>query len=84
MNLYRISQTANCDYDTYDSAVVVAENAEEAQNMNPSDGHQLSKEYWNDPFSTWTTTLKDVKVVYLGKADKSLDKGVVCASFNAG
>jgi hypothetical protein len=35
MNLYKISQDSNLDYDTYDSAVVCAENEEMARNMIP-------------------------------------------------
>ena len=38
MNLYLISQNHNNDYDTYDSAVVVAESAESAKRMHPSSG----------------------------------------------
>ncbi len=72
MNLYKISQTANDDYDTYDSAVVVAASVEEAQRMRPND----STYGWAD----WT----NVRVQYLGVADQSLVKGTICASFNAG
>ncbi|TGE52979.1 hypothetical protein C6P18_02595 [Weissella confusa] len=33
MNLYKISQDVNDDWDTYDSAVVVAESAEAARKL---------------------------------------------------
>lgn len=36
MKLYRISQTVNSGYDTYDSAVVAAESEEDARHMQPS------------------------------------------------
>lgn len=35
MNLYKISQDVNDDWDTFDSAVVVAESAEEAKKIIP-------------------------------------------------
>lgn len=34
MNLYRISQKINNDYDTYDSCIVIAESEEYARNNN--------------------------------------------------
>ena len=36
MNLYRISQTVNRDWNTYDSAVVAAETENDARNIHPS------------------------------------------------
>ena len=35
LKLYRISQAVNTEYDTYDSAVVVAENEEDARRIHP-------------------------------------------------
>lgn len=80
MNLYLISQHENNDYDTYDSAVVVAESAEAARLIHPSgDG-------W-DEFNrhAWATCPEHVKIKYLGKADELLKaEEIICASFNAG
>ena len=36
MKLYKISQTINDDYDTYDSAVVCAKDEDEARHIHPS------------------------------------------------
>lgn len=36
MKIYKISQDVNKDYDTYDSAVVYANNEEEAKNIHPN------------------------------------------------
>jgi hypothetical protein len=36
MKIYRISQNINDGYDTYDSAVVAADNEEDARNIHPS------------------------------------------------
>jgi hypothetical protein len=77
MNLYKISQTTNNDYDTYDSAVVVAESIEHAQNMHPSG----SQDAWGN-FS-WVRRKSDVTVEFLGETHL-VESYVVCASFNAG
>jgi hypothetical protein len=78
MNLYLISQKENNGYDTYDSAVVVAENEDEARGMSPS---YDSDESWLE--LTWCKK-EYVKVEYLGVADEKQEKGYVVSSFNAG
>jgi hypothetical protein len=86
MKIYLISQGVNDDYDTYDSAVVCADNEEEARGMNPSGGQEVTdnKDIDGTPyFSAWCF-LKDVKAEYLGEAKEGSEKGVICASFNAG
>ena len=82
MNLYLISQTHNRDYDTYDSAVVVAESAEIAKQMQPSSGELYTRPSMFDR-NTWADP-EYVEVVYLGKADIIDERKVICASFNAG
>ena len=85
MKLYLITQDANNEHDTYDSAVVCAESEEEAQKIDPSgDGGEFCDFGNYRTCSTWVLALKDVKVKYLGEADPSLPRGVVCASFRAG
>ena len=78
MNLYHISQGDNNGYDTYDSAIVCAEDEIEARGIHPS-GDQAT--LWFD--GTWTTPDK-VRVRLIGTASEVVAKGVVCASFNAG
>lgn len=70
MNLYHISQTVNQDYDTFDSAVVCAPNAETARNIRPGVCG------WCEP--------EHVTVRLIGTATADVAPGVVCASFNAG
>jgi hypothetical protein len=79
MKLFRISQTENNGYDTYDSAVVVAASEEEARTMHPS-GYDIEDR--GDYLGTWVKP-EDVKVEYLGESI-STTSYVVCASFNAG
>lgn len=96
LNLYRISQTKNNEYDTFDSAVVVAESAAEAKKIHPARGVT-----WYFENNTWVFDGEgeegeslaacswclpmDVKVEFLGIPDERFKAGaVICASFNAG
>jgi len=95
MKLFLISQNENNRYDTYDSAVVVAANSDEARLIHP-DGYTIWLEYrwvWghaNGEFrdassdGTWTVPAK-VSAEYIGEAAEHLSVGaIVCSSFNAG
>ena len=79
MNLYLISQDKNDDYDTYDSAVVIAENEHKARLTHPSGREWNGKESIN---GSWV----DSKLVIVELIGESIAEtpGVVCASFNAG
>jgi len=85
MKLFKIYQNINTDYDTFDSAVVVANSAEEAQNIHPSGGSGSFDMYVN-----WVSRPDLVEVLYLGEVSHSiLDKdiypgAIICSSFNAG
>jgi hypothetical protein len=80
MNLYLISQSVNNDYDTYDSAVVCVEDEIEASKTHPSgyewDGGANEYRSWCD--------YRDVRVKLIGMAINGTEKGVICASYNAG
>jgi len=82
MNIYKIEQDTNVKYDTYDSAVVIAESESKAQQMQP----EQDEEYFspdNREFE-WAAP-KDVTVTYIGIADPSFTKPcVIVSSFNAG
>jgi hypothetical protein len=84
MNIYKISQDQNDDYDTYDSAIVAAENKEIARNMNPSNGAAMSEKDWAYAYSSWCNTPDAVKVELIGIATDGILEGVLVASFNAG
>lgn len=82
MKIYKIYQEDNNEYDTYDSAVVFAEDEFEALNMHPRGGfidEMDKKDFWY--LRDWS---KDVKVRYLGNAPEGTEQGVICSSFNAG
>ena len=79
-NLYLIYQNCNQSYDTYDSAVVVAESEEEARRIHPNN---LPLSGYCD-FSTWAKPDR-VHVRLIGTAVGDMEGDVVvCASFNAG
>lgn len=90
MKLWLISQTENRGYDTYDSAVVAAESADEAILIHP-DGRRWDPMLgWSlpapkghrHPDYTWVSPpCVDVKLI--GDAAPGIS-GVVLASFNAG
>jgi len=83
MNIYLISQDENNDYDTYDSAVVIAKDEHAARLTKP--GGVRAGEVWNgtvDQYSSWTDA-KNVTVKFIG-VSLSHEPGIVCASFNAG
>lgn len=90
MKLWLISQTVNSSYDTYDSAVVAAETAEEAQCVSPeadynSSGLRIipckpSSHYYN----AWVNDPLLVKVKEIGEALPGTPKSIILASFNAG
>ena len=81
MKLFKIYQDINTDYDTFDSAVVVANSAEEAQNIHPSGGSGSFDMYVN-----WVSRPDLVEVLYLGEVSHSiLDEdiypgAIICSS----
>lgn len=81
MKLWRISQDVNRDYDTFDSAVVVAPDEETARRIHPKGAWGVTPKPHD---STWAAP-EHVGVAYLGEAVDFLVEGqVIVASFNAG
>ena len=92
MLIYKISQDANNLYDSFDSAVVIAENEYEAKRTHPNDFLIWHDEGWRYKDSakecgddtTWSD-LENIGVELIGKADDKYDKScVIASSFNAG
>lgn len=97
MNLYKVEQSDNRDYDTYDSFVCAAENEEQARRMHPNgqvkvvdidDKGNIRAFYDQERFleiDTWAMNINSVTVELVGTADPKYKKPtVVLASFNAG
>ena len=87
MKLYLISQSQNNDYDTFDSAVVCAENEEKAKLIHPYEywGEAIERDrWWKSKNRYWCDSPNYVKVEFLGFAKNGTEEGIILASFNAG
>lgn len=97
MNIYLISQEENTGYDTYDSAVVIANTPEDAIRIYPScyrewsDAHNSWLFLYMDgskspeKVSCWANELSNIDCLLLGVAEPgNTEQRVVLASFNAG
>jgi len=86
MNIYKISQDVNDNYDTYDSAIVAAHSEKEAKMMHPHRGNFYDKPNWDgtvEGYSSWCN-VEDVKIRHIGIALEDIKEGIILASFNAG
>lgn len=95
MNLYLISQEANAEYGTYDSAVVCAASEDDARLIHPAGspvrrmrppawGDHDGEVGWSWADDEWTSP-DQVTVQLIGRAADHIKPGtVVCASYNAG
>jgi hypothetical protein len=87
MKLYKISQTTNTGWETYDSAIVMAPSADAARRIHPDGSPKLE-----DPDDGWPTwaQLENIKVKLIGytkisifdKKGKLKPAKVILASFN--
>jgi hypothetical protein len=88
MNLYKIERTDKWTYDDYDSAVVVAENEEDARTIVPNKLGECSiTRIASDGgnYCGWVWDPELVQVTYLGEAATAFQSPqVIVASFNAG
>jgi hypothetical protein len=78
MKLFLLSQNENNGCDTYDSAVVAAEDEESAKQIN------IDSSLWGSEYSSWCSSPDKVNVEYLGEAAEGILSGIILASFNAG
>jgi hypothetical protein len=89
MNIYKISQTVNRGWDTYDEAVVCAESKEDAVKIHPNSNKPFDYEesadskFAENNSGTWAKK-EFIEVELLGTADESIERGVIVASFHAG
>ena len=85
MKLFKISQSENNGWDTYDSAIVAAETEEDARKTHPSASQPYPRgEYWDSYVWVSPKDISKVKVEYIGEAKEGTDEGAICSSFNAG
>lgn len=89
--LWKISQSVNTNYDTWDSAVVVAATEDAARRIHPSDHYEsLDWPWWDASHwphgNGWAPTLEDVraeKLAPLGNSDYKAGSRII-VSFNSG
>lgn len=96
MNIYKIWVDRLLGHDTYDSAIVVAENEEAARHIHPEiDLKYLVRGYnsktgrydkpWYESDCLWDWTKpENVNVTLVGTTDLFPKGTVLCASYNAG
>lgn len=84
MNLpvFKISQSQNSAYDTYDSAIVVAENSEKAKLISPFDGDDIRHNPYNE--YCWVTEPRLVYAEPISETSRYKKPTVICTSYNAG
>jgi len=90
--LWKISQNTNSDWDTFDSAIVVAKDSSAAIQMHPrgnercwTDDGWVWREDGGQCYSTEWTNPNNVDAICVGQAADGLKEGeVICSSFNAG
>ena len=79
MNIYLLSQDINSGDGTYDSCVVYAASAADAQQTHP---HSYSQYYDTWQSCNWADRPDQVVVKLIGVADATELAGIVCASYN--
>jgi len=97
MNIYLITAIDDGRYDTYDSAVVIAESEDAARVTCPSDYYRWIDGQWHFVFADgrtepdsrydWPNNPLDsgvIEVRLVGTASSGSEPGVVCSSYNAG
>lgn len=83
MKIYKITQKVNNDYDTFDSAVVIAEDEVKAAFIHPNGYDEVLNTNKELRYDSWCN-YKDVEVEYIGEAKSDAVVGVVVSSYNAG
>lgn len=78
MKLFKISQNANDDWNTYDAAIVAASDEDVARNIIPGSGS------WDEPEGNWCDRPDQVTVTYIGEAKEGTEQGVILESYNRG
>ncbi len=81
MKLYKISQSTNKYVDTYEGAIVAAEDEDDARIIHPSESYHEAGSSWNGKDTDTWVDVTAVKVEYIGEAKLGIRRGVVLAAF---
>ena len=71
------------DYDTYSDFVCCVYSEEEARMTHPDGCNKICENIRDHSWIDYNQ-INELKVIYLGEADNSIEIGVICASFHAG
>lgn len=82
MKIFSVYQNIVYGFDTFDSFVIICEDEEIARKTDPH-GQLIT---WEDDTYSWVglKNIDKVEIEYLGEAKEGSERGIVCASFNAG
>lgn len=81
MNLYLVKRKNLVGEDECQSFIIACENEEIARHTHP-----YNESHWGMKFDPWISSscIDDLEVIYLGKADSSIKKGIITYSFGSG
>jgi hypothetical protein len=79
MKIYRLTQSENIGYDTYDTIIVVASTEEKAKQITPN-----SDSGFSDVWGSWASSPDKVTAELIGTTTLFKAGTILCASFNAG
>jgi hypothetical protein len=76
-------QASETKWDAYNACVVCATSEDTAKLIHPNHPDDVGDDIdWDD--DTWVSSPDEIIVTLLGKAEKSLEIGLICSSYNAG
>jgi hypothetical protein len=78
MKIYRLTQSENTGYDTYDTVIVVAATEEKARQITPNNMG------FSNLWSSWASDPENVTAELIGTTKLFKAGTVLCTSFNAG
>ena len=81
MKIYKLEQTDNNGYDTFDSIIVCAKNEEDARLITPDELHPVGDGY---RFTTWAKQHENIICEEIGEANEKQERGIILGSFNSG
>lgn len=85
LNIYKLSQEDNNDYDTYSDLIVAAPSEDIARMIHPDESrHRTDEEKWSYKYSTWASSPDKVKVEFIGTTEIIKETGIILGSFHAG
>ena len=84
MNIYKLTQTENNDYDTFDAIIVTAKTESDAKLIHPyKDKSWFTSAEWTESYSAWATDPSHVTATLIGVGNHEAGL-IIMTSFNAG